>query len=100
MTFAKVLTHFNVGDRVPYRNASGKLTGKGSFVVLRIETGKMTIEIPNRNERLLHERDWDEVEQNLTALQKSRSVCQSMQTQNTTYILSLRYFPIIAAQCS
>lgn len=98
MTFSEVLTHFSVGDRVPYRNANGKLTGNGSFVILGIVAGEMKIKIPNGNSRRLRESDWDEVEQNLIDLQKSRNTCQSMQTQNTTYILSLRLFPKIDAQ--
>jgi hypothetical protein len=96
MTFAEVLKYFRVGDRILYRNANGKLTNGGSFVVLGIKPREMIIEIPNGKRRPLRESDWNEVEQNLTALQKSRSVCQSMKTQNTTYILSLRWFPGIA----
>ena len=100
MTFSEVLKYFRVGDRILYRNANGELTNRGSFVVLGIRGKEMTIEIPNGKKRPLRESDWNEVEQNLTALQNLRSVCQSMKTQNTTYILSLRWFPGITTQRS
>jgi hypothetical protein len=92
MNFSDVLKRFRVGDRIPYRNAHGKLTGRGSFEILKLAPTEMTIEIPNGNTRPLRKSEWDEVEENLPALQKARSFCHSMRTQNTTYILSLRWF--------
>lgn len=100
MTFSEVLKYFRVGDTVPYRNAHGRLTRRGSFVVSKIKDETMTIRIPNRKSRQLRESDWDEVLQNLDGLQSSRSIAQSMQTQNATYILSLRWSPEISGRCT
>jgi hypothetical protein len=100
MTFQEVLKYIRVGDSIPYRNANGRLTNGGRFVVARVQNDLVTIRIQNGNYRSLAASDWNEVEQNLSALRRNRSVCQSMQTRNSTYVFSLRWWPPISSLLS
>jgi protein-L-isoaspartate O-methyltransferase len=81
----------SAGERIPYRDAHGQLTNRGSMVVLAIQDKQLTVRISKGSERRINQKDWEEVEQFSIDLLRSGTTRQKMRsTRNVTYVLSLR----------